>query len=166
VIAELMPRLAALPAVLALVALGTGCAGARTNVVADSAQYPISMSRAVRDADGSIVPQERVAKVGKLHSESMAWGLLYSGIRLTPRTDISKAVNRQVAAAGGDAIVNLRIMGSHCGGDFIPVVSLVPIWPGCANIVVEGDIIRVIRANVEARRAISGARIVAMEEQR
>lgn len=165
-LAERIRHVATLAAGLALVALGTGCAGARTNVVADSAQYPISMSRAVRDADGSIVPQERVAKVGKLRSEAMAWGLLYSGIRLTPRTDISKAVNGQVAAAGGDAVVNLRIMGSHCGGDFIPAVSLIPIWPGCANIVVEGDIIKVIRANVEARRAISGARIVAMEEQR
>jgi hypothetical protein len=96
----------------------------------------------------------------------MAWGLLYTGIRLTPRTDISKAVNGQVAAVGGDAVVNLRIMGSHCGGDFIPLVSFVPIWPGCANIVVEGDIIKVLRATVEARRALAGARIVAMEEQR
>lgn len=161
--AERSLKLAALGALLTL---GTGCAGARTNVVADTARYPISLSRAVRDADGSVVPQDRVAKVGKFHSDATAWGLLYTGIRLTPRTDISKAVNGQVAAVGGDAVVNLRIMGSHCAGDFVPVVGLIPIWPGCANITVEGDIIKVLRATVEARRALAGARIVAMEEQR
>lgn len=162
-VAEHVARLAALALLLSA---GTGCAGARTNVVADTAQYPISLSRAVRDADGSIVAQERVAKVGKLRSEEMAWGLLYSAIRLNPRTDISKAVNRQVAAAGGDAVVNLRIMGSHCGGDFVPFLTMVPIWPGCANIVVEGDIIKVLRKTVEARAALSGVRVASMEAER
>ena len=127
-----------------LVTLGTGCAGASTTVVADDAQYPISLSRAVRDADGRIVSLDRTKKVGALAHESTAWSTLYSAIKLTPRTDISQAVNAQVAAGGGDAIVNVRIKSQHCAADWFAGFTTLPFWPGCMNIVVEGDIIKVV----------------------
>mgnify|MGYP001072023135 CR=1 FL=1 len=127
-----------------VLALGaTGCAGARTQLVADRAAYPISLSRAVRDADGSLVPHERMAKVGTLKHEATAWGMLYSAVELTPRTEISDAVNRQTAAAGGDAVVNLRVMTRHCGADWMALFTAIPFWPGCMEIVVEGDIVKV-----------------------
>lgn len=128
----------------AAVLLATGCAGARTTVVADTSKYPVSLSRGVRDADGVIASAERTKKVGSLHGSSTAWGLLYSAVRLTPKTDISSLVNDQIAAAGGDAVVNLRIHSSHCASDFFAILTTLPVWPGCANIAVEGDIVKVL----------------------
>ena len=130
---------------LFLLGVSTGCAGARTSVVADGASYPISLSRAVRDRDGSIVPSENMTKVGTLHDDATAWGILYSAIKLTPRTDISTAVNAQVAQSGGDAVVNLRVTGGHCASDFFALLTVIPIWPGCARIEVEGDIVKLKR---------------------
>ncbi len=136
-------RSSTLAAMIGVVALSTGCAGARTTVAADSAAYPISLSRAVRDSDGRIASSEHTLKVGALHHEATAWGLLYSAIRLTPRTDISEAVNAQVRAAGGNAVVRVRVSAAHCASDFFFLLTTIPVWPGCAKLVVTGDIVKV-----------------------
>lgn len=138
-------RLGALALTVVLLGVGSGCAGARTSVVADEASYPISLSRAVRDQDGTIAASERMKKVGTLRVDATAWGIFYSAIKLTPRTDISPAVNEQVAKAGGDAVVNLRIRGGQCAADFFAFFTAIPIWPGCASIEIEGDIVKVTR---------------------
>ena len=126
-----------------VVAALTGCAGARTQITADAAQYPVSFSRAVRDGEGEVVGNERLKKVGAFKTETTAWGMFYSAIPLTPKTDISKLVNTQIAAHGGDAIVNLRVRGGHCGADFAFLLSAIPIFPGCAHVHLEGDIVKV-----------------------
>ena len=121
----------------------TGCAGARTHVVVASAEMPVSMSRAVRDADGVIVAADRREIVGHFDEDRTAWGMLYSAVKLTPEKDISSALNEQVKRAGGDAVVNVSIATRQCGLNWFPVLNLLPFWPGCANVHVEGDIIRV-----------------------
>ncbi len=150
--------------VLAAVVALTGCAGARTTVVADTASYPISLSRGVRDADGDLVTSERIQKVGDFKSAATALGVFYSGAKLTPRMDISKAVNAQVARVRGDAIVNLKVKSSVCASDVVPLVSMIPLWPGCANIVVEGEIVRVLpKAVAVVRIGSAGSRVAMME---
>lgn len=156
-----------LPAILAAVlALGTGCAGARTTLVADGSQYPISLSSSVRDADGDIVTSDRIEKVAAFRTAHTAVGMLYSGARLTPRTDISKAVNAQVAKARGDAIVNAKVKSSLCASDFVPLAGFIPVWPGCANIVVEGDIVRIRPKALALRIGSAGSRVSLMEAVR
>lgn len=150
-------KLVRLGAALLLVSVGTGCAGARTTVVADTAQYPVSLSRAVRDADGTIVAPRRTKTVGKLTFETTVWGMLYTAVKLNPRTDISEAVNEQMAAVHGDAVVNLHVKTGHCATEFFPGLNLIPIWPGCSKVWVEGDIIQVQRDGVASTGATSTA---------
>ncbi|AKV01593.1 hypothetical protein AKJ09_08256 [Labilithrix luteola] len=154
----LAAEFARLGAVLALVAFGTGCAGARTTVVADTAQYPISLSRAVRDADGTLVASGRATPVARLEFETTVWGLLYSSVKLNPRTDISEAVNEQMAAVNGDAVVNVHVKTGRCATEFFPFLNLLPIWPGCTKVRVEGDIIKVQRDSAPAVGATSTAK--------
>jgi hypothetical protein len=122
-----------------------GCAGARTSIVANDASYPISLSRGLRDAGGDLVPEERRKIVGTFHDDRTAWGMLYSGVKLTPTEDISNEINAQIAQAGGDAVINLRVSTAQCGTDYVPVLSWIPIWPGCTNVHIRGDIVRVTR---------------------
>lgn len=142
-VVERLRTVAGLVVLAGLVGTGTGCAGARTTVAAESAAYPVSLSRAVRDADGEILANERAEKVASFYTTSRAWGIFYSLIRFNPRTDISEAINAQVAAARGQAVVNLRVMAGHCSMNTVAVVIGIPLLPGCTNVVVEGDIIRV-----------------------
>ena len=52
-------------------------------------------------------------------------------------------VNQAVAAHGADAVINLRVAVDQCALNWAPIVFLLPIWPGCARIAIEGDIIKV-----------------------
>ena len=122
----------------------SACAGARTTVVARHAQYPVSLSRGLRDRDGTLVPSERRHVVGTFHASHTAWNIFYAAAELTPTLDISDEVNQQIAAAHGDAIVRLTIVTTHCAMNyfFFPM-GLLPFWPSCANVDVHGDIVRV-----------------------
>lgn len=130
------------PLVITALAFVTGCSGARTNVTADEARYPISLSRAVRDADGEIVAQERAKKVADFQHESTSVAVFYS-FAGAAKKDISRFVNEQVAKHGGDAIVNLKVGVKQCGANWVPFLYILPFWPGCATVQVKGDIVKV-----------------------
>lgn len=134
-----------LAAALAL-STAAGCVGANTSVVAPDAHYPVSLSRGVRDRDGSLVPEARRKVVGAFSEERMAWSMFYKLARLTPKTDLSQSIDQQVKAAGGDAVVNLRVGTLHCELNYAPLLTALPIWPGCAKVFVRGDIIKVTPA--------------------
>ncbi|MBX3190060.1 MAG: hypothetical protein KF819_23745 [Labilithrix sp.] len=144
-----------------LLAATTGCAGARSNLTADRASYPVSLSRAVRDADGDIVAQDRTKKVASFRHDTSSVAIFYS-YGGAPKKDISKAINDQIAAHGGDAIVNLRVTVKQCGLNFVPLLYLIPIWPGCAKIETEGDIIKVAPKAAPAPE-VPGAAIASRE---
>ncbi|HEU4404546.1 MAG TPA: hypothetical protein VFS43_04560 [Polyangiaceae bacterium] len=140
-------RASALCAAALALSTGAGCVGANTSVVAPDAHYPVSLSRAVRDRDGSLVPGERRKVVGTFDEKRTAWSMFYKLVRLTPKTDLSASIDRQVKAAGGDAIVNLRVGTLHCGLNVVPFLPALPLWPGCARVFVRGDIVKVLPAS-------------------
>ena len=134
-------------AVAALAPSVLGCAGARTTIEAPTAKYPVSMSRGVRDAEGSLVPADRRKIVGHFKEKRKAWAMLYSYLSLTPSKDLSDAINAEVAKVNGDAVVNLSVASATCGMNFAAILDILPIWPGCSNVEITGDIIQVLPAS-------------------
>jgi hypothetical protein len=128
--------------------LAIGCAwGARTKITATQAAYPVSMSRGVRDQNGEIVGNDRRQTVGKFEYKTKTWSTFYTLAPITPRRNISKAVNAQVKQANGEAIINLTTVVQSCRvPNYIFIFNLLPIWPSCAKIEVFGDIIKVAPA--------------------
>ncbi len=122
-----------------------GCAGARADVVAPNAAFPISLTHAVRGSDGAIVADKDLEVVGRFNAEKLALAVLYSAIPVTGALDISDAVNTQVRAVGGDAVIDLQIHTKVCALDWIIVLHLLPIWPGCATVKAQGSIVKVVR---------------------
>ncbi len=130
-----------------LVALGgllAGCAGASVDVTARGAAYPISMSGSVRDSSGTLLDIHSMKIVSGFHLETTRIGILYSGV--TPRStlDISDAVNEQVSAAQGEAIIRLSVtVDERCNVlNSFPVLNAVPVWPGCVPVILDGLIVR------------------------
>jgi hypothetical protein len=135
-------------AMLRLVALaalgGSGCAGARVNVTADHARYPLSLSPVVRDANGRPYDARTLIKVGWLDVHKTTPGFVYSTLTVPRTRDFSDEINVQVAAAGGEAVVGLTIWTSW-GCDwlnFLPIFNALPIWPGCVPVRLTGDIVK------------------------
>ncbi len=129
---------------IALLGLLSGCAGARVEVTADRAAYPISMSSVVRDSAGVLLDMSSLRIASGFHVEKTRIGILYSD--LTPRStlDISDDVNAQVSAAGGEAIIRLSVTvdgGCNMLNTF-PVLNIIPVWPGCVPVIIDGLVVK------------------------
>lgn len=121
-----------------------GCAGARVRVTADRARYPLSLSPTVRDARGRLQDAGSLLRVGTLDARKTTVGFVYSALAVPPTRDFSDEINAQVAAAGGEAVVGLRIvLGGGCGWlNGFPILNALPVWPGCVPVHLTGDIVR------------------------
>jgi len=64
-----------------------GCAGARVNVTADRARYPLSFSPVVRDASGRPYDARTLVKVGWLDVRKTTPGCVYSALTVPPTRD-------------------------------------------------------------------------------
>jgi len=122
----------------------SGCAGARVNVTADRARYPLSFSPVVRDASGRPYDARGWVKVGWLDVRKTTPGFVYSALTVPPTRDFSEEINAQVAAAGGEAVVDLSVtIGGGCGWlNGFPILNALPVWPGCVPVRLTGDIVR------------------------
>lgn len=118
-----------------------GCSGAQFDVVAPRAQMPISMTAIVPDKDGTPLRIGRgLDAVGTYRYETTRFALFYG---LTGSTlDLSDSVNQQVAAERGQAITGVRFTIEHCVINYFFPLTLLPFWPGCESVLVEGDIVR------------------------
>jgi hypothetical protein len=121
-----------------------GCAGARVNVTADRARYPLSLSPVVRDAGGRPYDARTLVKVGWLDIRETTPGFVYSALSVPRTRDFSDEINAQVAAAGGEAVVDLTVsIGGGCGWlNGFPILNALPLWPGCVPVRLTGDIVR------------------------
>ena len=129
--------------VVALTAVA-GCAGAHVEITARESRYAISMSEVVRDRAGNIYDRSSLEPVGQLHADRTRVGFLYSGLTPLSTFDISDAVNSQVAATGGEAVIGLTVAASD-GCDLLnvfPIFNILPVWPGCVPVTVTGEIVR------------------------
>ena len=134
--------------IIGLVMLTMGCAGARTMVKADGAKYDVSLSRAIRDSSGKVIPSERVEEVGIYHKRAHGWGILWSCLPLNS-IDISNSVNEQVEKAGGNAIINLSVkvrenfINSSINWVTFWVFTMFPVYPYCSVVDFKGKIVKI-----------------------
>ncbi len=125
--------------------IATGCAGARSSIEMPTSKYPVSMSAGMYGPNHEMLRHDQMEKVGDLSIDRTAWGMFYSLLPLTPTLDISQEVNEQLAASHADAVIKLRSNVRPCALDYFFVFTFIPFWPGCANIEIRGDMIRLKR---------------------
>lgn len=131
-----------LPTMLILAA--TGCAGGHGWVKAPTAQYPVSLSSAIRAADGHLLDKTERRTVGHFDASKTFVAMFYDAIPLNGSFDLSDDINEQVRAANGEAITELTFHVRLCPLDVFPVFHILPFWPGCSTVRVTGNIIRSI----------------------
>lgn len=119
-----------------------GCAGARGKVRFDTLEHPASMSGYLYGPDDRALSPRSLQVVGQFERRERMWGLMYSWIPLTGSVDLSQEINREVERAGGEGVINLSVTTDGCALNYIPAVSLLPLWPGCADVTVAGEIVR------------------------
>src|SRR6266404_3238685 len=104
-------------ALIAAGASGAGCAGSRSAISARSVSYPVSLSPAIRDVDGSVLTAAVLVKVGTFKYEYATMSMLWTLIPLSRHgQDLSTALTEQIRANSGEAVINLRITNTGDSG--------------------------------------------------
>ena len=80
--------------------------------------------------------------VGEFSYSTRMWGLFFSWIPINGSVDVSEAMNKAIAEHKGDGVINLTVRSDGCATNYLPALSLLPIWPGCADVTVEGQIVK------------------------
>jgi hypothetical protein len=122
----------------------SGCAGARPRILLDSARYPVSLSGVVPDRDGQPLGPKEHVPVGRFMAKKTGWAMVYTFLPLNT-VDFSEELNRQVSAVDGDAVVNLVVSTLPTGCqklNMFQFTQILPIFLGCVDVKLEGDIIR------------------------
>lgn len=104
---------------------------ARTSIHAPNTKFQVSMSPVLNSTPKI---------VGKFAKPFTAWSMAYGLAQLDPKIDLSEAINQQVAMAGGNSIINLKVETQACLINGAPILSLLPVWPSCVEGMVTGDI--------------------------
>jgi hypothetical protein len=135
--------------VLGFAVASIGCASASGNINMDTLEYPASMSPSLYGSDSEILTVgQELTVVEDFEYEQGIWSILYGSVSLSSSRAIAKAMNKSIKEARGDGLVNLSIESDSSVTNYIGWVTwlaILPITPGCANVTVKGQIVRVSR---------------------
>ena len=137
---------AALGALLLVTASAlVGCAGARPNLLFDGLRYPVSMTGTLLDEQGEPVGAIALEDLGPFEWEGKGRAIGYTFYQLN-QLDVSEPINHAISEVGGEAIKDLRVIAPthdcfHSNALALGL-NLLPFYPGCANIRIEGTIVR------------------------
>lgn len=156
------------PLLLALLlVLVTGCAGSRHRLKFAGLRYPASMSGYLQGPDGRVLPREVLEETGTLNEKVKFWGMMWALVPMgTAEKDaaLSAAMNRAIEAHNGEGIINLQITSDSCGINMTPILDLLPFWPGCTVVQVQGAIVRRTTTTATVQPAPSEMRDIRMKQ--
>lgn len=119
-----------------------GCAGSRGVMTFDNLRHPTSMSAYIYGPNDEVLAKEDLMVMGNVHIEKAYWGFMFSLVNVSDDKKIVDAINQQVDEKGGDGVINLSVTAEGCAISGFTILQLLPIWPGCTNVVVTGDIVK------------------------
>jgi len=117
-------------------------AGGRGALTFERLEHPVSMSSYIEEPSGRILSPDDLDEVAVFHHDMRFWGMAYSALRLTGEKDLSEPINEQVRAARGDGVILLTVISEGCAWNRVPLLTLLPIWPGCTKVSIQGTIVR------------------------
>jgi hypothetical protein len=119
----------------------TGCAGARYEVAADHARYPISFSPSFPDETGKVIYLgHELESKGSFEFSTTQLGFLY-GLTSAGTVDVSERINEEVAKKGGEGVVALVVKNQNCFTNYLFPLPILPFYPGCQIVTVTGTVV-------------------------
>ena len=120
------------------------CAGGYAFLRFENFPEPISMSGFIHDAEGGelLIAGRDLELVEHIAVTDRTWATLYGLIDINDEPDLGARLRERMLAVRGDGLLNLTVTSSHCGWNMIEVLAIIPLWPGCVDVLVEADVYR------------------------
>lgn len=123
--------------------LGSTSCVIQSNIRADHARYPISLSGGLPTTDGrTLITGEDLVEVGQIDKTYWRCKILYSTIALGLDVDISDEVNRLAEAHQADGVTQLQVSSSETFTHNGFILRLLPIWPICHSVLIKGKLVK------------------------
>jgi len=108
--------------------------------------FPVSMTKKTFITKNRIANSNEYYVVGFYKKEFKSWSMFWSFLNLTGPIELGPDINKSVIKVKGDAIDNLRVKVKGSFYRYVPVLSVLPFWPGEISGTVVGRIIRYKKA--------------------
>lgn len=118
------------------------CAGGRATIRFNKLEYPVSTTAYVVIDGKEIIRDEKTRAVGTFEIKKRFWGIVYSFVSLSDGDEMIERLNHEVTSKKGKAVTNFRIENEACAINAIPLLSALPILPGCTIVTFKGEVIR------------------------
>lgn len=126
-----------------LLSLGCSAGASGGRIHFDSLKYPVSMSKSLYGPNKEILQDGVNLEHIKDFEFSMEHcSVLYSIVPLTSTRKISDQMNKEIDAAGGDGMTQVSFTTDNSWATAVPILHILPIWPGCQQITVSGHIVK------------------------
>lgn len=123
-----------------------GCAGSSVKMPLAGVRYPVSLSGYLFGPRKEILGKgQRLQVVREFNYTKSFWGIGYTLISLSDETDFDRFLNRKIEEAEGDGVINLKLSSSGCYINSTPCLNILPMWPGCTRVKIQGEIVRLRR---------------------
>lgn len=119
------------------------CAGSRGTIRFDKLRHPVSASGYLEPQPGKVSALDREFVLAeRFEYRYRHWAIGYTLVPLTNTDELPRRLSDAIEKAEGIGAVNLRFQISSCTTNTIPVLSLIPVFPGCTEVVMRADIVR------------------------
>jgi hypothetical protein len=119
------------------------CAGSQGSVRFDKMKYPVSASAYLEKQPGK--PQglgREVILAERFEYTYHHWAIVYSFVPLSNTDTLAEELNREIEKHSGVGAVNVRFRVTSCRLNTFSAILLLPIFPGCSEVVMRADIVR------------------------
>ncbi len=140
------PLLSLVVIALALCGAGCGMGFSGGSIRFDDLKYPASMSGSLYGPNGEVTNTENGLKeIDGFYYSREYWSMFYSLVPLSGTNDIVEQMNMKIEKAGGDGMINVKVISDYSKLTSIWPLNLLPIWPGCSEVQVRGTIVKYVK---------------------
>lgn len=119
------------------------CMGGSKGVVTfKESDFPVSMTTKTFIAKNRIAKANETYVVGFYKKEFKSWSTLWGFVNITGPIELGDDINNSVSKVKGDAVDHLMIKVKGGFYRYVPILSVLPFWPGEISGTVLGRIIR------------------------
>lgn len=123
--------------------IAIGCAGSHVNLKFDNLRYPCSTSAFLYGPhDEILIKDDQLETISKFRYQQTFWGIGWSFIPLSTEDELVSKMNSEIESVKADGMINLTIISEQSAINSIPILNLLPLWPGATNVTVEGEIVK------------------------
>lgn len=127
---------------LIVILLMVSCAGSRGSVKFTNVNVNVSASSYLEVNKQNVHLPDKLSLLTRFSYSKRIWGILYTGLTLSSTEEFANELNNTVVQNKADGIVNFTAEVEPCAINSVPLLNMLPVFPGCTIFTIKGDVVK------------------------